>query len=153
MRRRGIAAGALGKAGIDGMAEVWGALGSMLSLIVVTALGYVAARFGFLTAEIRPKLSGLIFNITLPCTVLASVGQVDSSLGGGDITWSFVLGAAIFFMMLLAGVPFFFYRLTGARKQEIHEAVLKNRAAELKAKGEQAPENNAAFVSPPKDTE
>lgn len=56
-------------------------------------------------------------------------------------------------MMLLAGVPFFFYRLTGARKQEIHEAVLKNRAAELKAKGEQAPENNAAFVSPPKDTE
>ena len=56
-------------------------------------------------------------------------------------------------MMLLAGVPFFFYRLTGARKQEIHEAVLQNRAAELKAKGEQVPENNAAFVSPPKDTE
>lgn len=56
-------------------------------------------------------------------------------------------------MMLLAGVPFFFYRLTGARKQEIHEAVLQNRAAELKAKGEQGPENNAAFVSPPKDTE
>ena len=56
-------------------------------------------------------------------------------------------------MMLLAGVPFFFYRLTGARKQKIHEAVLQNRAAELEAKGEQAPENNAAFVSPPKDTE
>ncbi len=56
-------------------------------------------------------------------------------------------------MMLLAGVPFFFYRLTGARKQKIHEAVLQNRAAELKAKGEQVPENNAAFVSPPKDTE
>lgn len=56
-------------------------------------------------------------------------------------------------MMLLAGVPFFFYRLTGARKQEIHEAVLQNRAAELKAKGEQVPQNNAAFVSPPKDTE
>jgi len=56
-------------------------------------------------------------------------------------------------MMLLAGVPFFFYRLTGARKQEIHEAVLQNRAAELKAKGEQVPENNVDFVSPPKDTE
>lgn len=56
-------------------------------------------------------------------------------------------------MMLLAGVPFFFYRLTGARKQEIHEAVLQNRAAELEAKGEQAPENNVDFVSPPKDTE
>ena len=56
-------------------------------------------------------------------------------------------------MMLLAGVPFFFYRLTGARKQEIHEAVLQNRAAELEAKGEQVPENNVDFVSPPKDTE
>lgn len=56
-------------------------------------------------------------------------------------------------MMLLAGVPFFFYRLTGARKQEIHEAVLQNRAAELKAKGEQVPQNNVDFVSPPKDTE
>lgn len=56
-------------------------------------------------------------------------------------------------MMLLAGVPFFFYRLTGARKQEIHEAVLQNRAAELEAKGEQAPQNNVDFVSPPKDTE
>ena len=56
-------------------------------------------------------------------------------------------------MMLLAGVPFFFYRLTGARKQEIHEAVLQNRAAELEAKGEQVPQNNVDFVSPPKDTE
>lgn len=84
------------------MAEVLGALGSMLSLIVVTLLGYVAARMGFLTADIRPKLSGLIFNVTLPCTVLASVGRVDSSLGATDITWSFVLGAAIFFVMLAA---------------------------------------------------
>lgn len=56
-------------------------------------------------------------------------------------------------MMLLAGVPFFFYRLTGARKQEIHEAVLQNRAAELEAKGELVPQNNVDFVSPPKDTE
>lgn len=56
-------------------------------------------------------------------------------------------------MMLLAGVPFFFYRLTGARKQEIHEAVLQNRAAELETKDEQDPQNNAVFVSPPKDTE
>lgn len=52
-------------------------------------------------------------------------------------------------MMLLAGVPFFFYSLTGARKQEIHEAVLQNRAAELEAKGEQVPQNNVDFVSPP----
>lgn len=30
-------------------------------------------------------------------------------------------------MMLLAGLPFFFYKLTGKRKEEIHAAVLKMR--------------------------
>ena len=74
----------------------------MFSLIIVTILGYIAARVGYLTADIRPKISNLIFNITLPCTVLASVGEVDPSTGGDAIAWSIVLGAAIFFVMLVA---------------------------------------------------
>ena len=32
-------------------------------------------------------------------------------------------------MMFLAGVPYFFFKLTGERKQKIHEAVLENRKA------------------------
>ena len=32
-------------------------------------------------------------------------------------------------MMFLAGVPYFFFKLTGKRKEEIHEAVLENRKA------------------------
>ena len=31
-------------------------------------------------------------------------------------------------MMFLAGVPFFFYKLTGKRKEVIHEKVLEMRA-------------------------
>lgn len=77
-------------------------IGSMGSLVLVTLIGYVAARAGFLTSEVRPKLSALIFNVTLPCTILASVGEVDSSAGAEQITWSFVLGAALFFVMLAA---------------------------------------------------
>ena len=77
-------------------------IGSMGSLVLVTLIGYVAARAGFLTSEVRPKLSALIFNVTLPCTILASVGEVDSSAGTEQITWSFVLGAALFFVMLAA---------------------------------------------------
>ncbi|MBM6816146.1 AEC family transporter [Olsenella uli] len=77
-------------------------IGSMGSLVLVTLIGYAAARAGFLTSEVRPKLSALIFNVTLPCTILASVGEVDSSAGTEQITWSFVLGAAIFFVMLAA---------------------------------------------------
>lgn len=77
-------------------------IGSMGSLVLVTLIGYVAARVGFLTSEVRPRLSALIFNVTLPCTILASVGEVDSSAGTEQITWSFVLGTALFFVMLVA---------------------------------------------------
>ena len=31
-------------------------------------------------------------------------------------------------MMFLAGAPFFFYKLTGKRKQEVHEKVIEMRA-------------------------
>lgn len=77
-------------------------IGSMGSLVLVTLIGYVAARVGFLTSDVRPKLSALIFNVTLPCTILASVGEVDSSAGAEQVTWSFVLGAVLFFVMLAA---------------------------------------------------
>lgn len=85
------------------MTDIAGTLGSMFSLIIVTILGYVAARGGFISADIRPKLSGLIFNITLPCTILASVGKIDASTGTEAITWSLVFGIALFFVMLAGG--------------------------------------------------
>ena len=77
-------------------------IGSIGSLVLVTLIGYVAARAGFLTSEVRPKLSALIFNVTLPCTILASVGEVDSSAGAEQVSWSFILGFALFFVMLAA---------------------------------------------------
>ena len=82
--------------------DVANVLGSMLSLVVVTALGYVAARAGMLTPEIRPQVSALVFNVTLPCTILASVGKVDGSAGAEQVGWSFALGFALFFVMLVA---------------------------------------------------
>ena len=39
-------------------------------------------------------------------------------------------------MMFLAGVPFFFYKLTGKTKEEVHERVLAQRAALEKAEKE-----------------
>lgn len=82
------------------MIDIAGVLGSMGSLVVVTLLGFIAARCGFLSAQVRPSLSGLIFNITLPCTILASVGKVDASTGADQILWSVILGLALFFVML-----------------------------------------------------
>lgn len=45
-------------------------------------------------------------------------------------------------MMLLAGVPFFFYKLTGTTKSEMHDALLKKRA--LIAQAESGDEDTAA---------
>ncbi len=86
------------------MVDIIGVLGSMFSLIIVTILGYIAAKADYITAEIRPKISNLIFNITLPCTILASVGEVDASTGADAIMWSLILGVAMFFVMLLGSV-------------------------------------------------
>ena len=47
-------------------------------------------------------------------------------------------------MMFLAGVPFFFYKLTGKTKEDIHNAVLARRealAAQSAAEGETDSEN------------
>ncbi len=41
-------------------------------------------------------------------------------------------------MMFLAGVPFFFYKLTGKEKERVHEAVLAQRAEIAAAQGEDA---------------
>lgn len=102
------------------MIDILGVLASMLSLIVVTALGYIAARLGYLTAAVRPKLSGLIFNITLPCTILASVGAVDSSTGGDQIMWSIVLGTALFFVMLGASAVACWAARTSAGERNLY---------------------------------
>lgn len=55
-------------------------------------------------------------------------------------------------MMLLAGVPFFFYRLTGERKEKIHAQVLARREQmeEIKEKQEQTEETTAKIHEEPR---
>lgn len=86
------------------MADLSGAISSMLALLIITVLGYIAAKLGYLNNQVRPPLTKLILNITLPCMILDSVGEMDANAGGSLIAWSFGLGACIFFVMLLGGL-------------------------------------------------
>jgi len=52
----------------------------------------------------------------------------------------YTMGQGIF--MLLCGVPFWFYRLTGKRKEQVHETVMANRA--MIAEGDAAAGNESA---------
>lgn len=86
------------------MADLSNAISSMLALLIVTVLGYIAARLGYLNNQVRPPLTKLLLNITLPCMIIDSVGDMDSDVGGSLIAWSFGLGAASFFVMLVGGL-------------------------------------------------
>ena len=84
------------------MTEIAGVLNSMAALVIVSLLGYAAARLGFLAGPAREGISGLVFNITLPCTILNAAGQADRSLGGGHVANGLLLGLSFFLIMLAA---------------------------------------------------
>ena len=84
------------------MSGIAGALDSMVALVIVSLLGYVAARLGYLSGPVRDGVSSLVFNITLPCTILDAAAQADRSLGGAQVVNGLALGLAFFFIMLAA---------------------------------------------------
>lgn len=55
-------------------------------------------------------------------------------------------------MMFLAGVPFFFYKLTGERKEKVHNAVLEKRKA-YENENENADDESSESAESPSDTE
>lgn len=85
------------------MSELSGAVSSMTALLLVTALGYLAACRGYLTPAVRGPLTRLILNISLPCMIVASAGQMDPDAGSAQIAWAFALAVAYFPVMAVAG--------------------------------------------------
>ena len=85
------------------MVDIAGVLGSMFSLIIVTILGYIAAR-GWDTSPRRHPPQDLEPHLQHYLAVYRARvggGRVDPSTGGDAIAWSIVLGAAIFFFVML----------------------------------------------------
>ena len=80
-----------------------GALSQMVMLLAAVAVGYVATGLDYLDDHVKKKLTKLLLNVTLPCMILASVGDVDRAAAGMRIPWAFGLAAAQFFLLLAAG--------------------------------------------------
>lgn len=85
------------------MVDLTAAVSQMAVLLIVTAVGFLATKIGYLDAEVRSKMSMLVNNITLPCMIVASAGALDASALGGQVVLSLGLGALAFFAMLAAG--------------------------------------------------
>lgn len=60
------------------MADISNAIFQMAILLIVTLVGYLAARLGYLDMYVKDKVTALLLNITLPCMILASAGNLDA---------------------------------------------------------------------------
>lgn len=85
------------------MVDLSSAITQMAILLLVTIIGFSAAKRGYLDEHVKGKLTLLLLNVTLPCMILASAGSIDASQMGGQIGWTFALGIAQFFLLLASG--------------------------------------------------
>lgn len=76
------------------------AIFQMTILLIITAVGFLAAKLGYLDAHTKTKITDLLLNITLPCMIIASVGNVDVALLGPQLPLMLAFGAGEFFLWL-----------------------------------------------------
>lgn len=88
------------------MTDVLNAVSQMAILLIVTAVGYLAARLGYLDMRVKDKITGLLLNITLPCMILASSSGLDVATLGPQLPQSLLLGVVAFFLWLLVAFAF-----------------------------------------------
>lgn len=88
------------------MADITNTVFQMAVLLIVTAIGYVAAKLGYLDMNVKDKITALLLNITLPCMILASAGNLDASSLGTQVPLSLLLGAVAFFLWVLVAFLF-----------------------------------------------
>lgn len=88
------------------MTDIANAVFQMAVLLIVTAVGYVAAKLGYLDMNVKDKITSLLLNITLPCMIIASAGNLDASTLGIQVPLSLLLGAVAFFLWVLVAFLF-----------------------------------------------
>ena len=88
------------------MGDISSAVFQMGILLIVTAVGYLAAKLGYLDMRAKDKITALLLNITLPCMIIASAGTLDASTLGIQVPLSLALGALAFFLWVLVAFLF-----------------------------------------------
>lgn len=88
------------------MADISNAIFQMAILLIVTLVGYLAARLGYLDMYVKDKVTALLLNITLPCMILASAGNLDAQALGSQVPLSLLLGVLSFFLWIVVAFLF-----------------------------------------------
>lgn len=74
-------------------------ISQLISLFLMIGAGYLSARAGLISPELRPRLSALVLSVTCPCVIISSV--LSSSGGGADMPRA-LLTAIVFFAAMIA---------------------------------------------------
>lgn len=85
------------------MAALSDAFAQMLVLGLITFVGYLAARVGFLDVATRDRLTKLLLNITLPAMIISTAAGLDAAAIMPQVPLALGLGAAQFFALLATG--------------------------------------------------
>lgn len=94
------------------MESALGGLSQMAVLIIIAAVGFLAAKLNYLDKYTNQKLTKLLLNITLPCMIIASVHGLSASDAGAIVGPAFLMAGAQFFLLLLTGTLLaFFFRV------------------------------------------
>lgn len=92
------------------MVDLSTALSAMIVLLFTAVAGFIAARLSYIDRHVFEQLSKILLNIALPCTIIASVVDLDSAAGNslviGSFAYSFVLYFALFFFAVVCNIVF-----------------------------------------------
>lgn len=89
----------------------------MMELFLIILIGYGATKLGVLNATIKEGLSKIILNISMPCTILASVMMTDRLPDAKQILGVLLVAFLTYVVLyLLAKITSFLLRLSGQQK-------------------------------------
>ncbi len=89
----------------------------MVELFLIIIVGYVATKANVLNRDIKAGLSKLILNISMPCTILASVANAEALPGGKELfTLIIVSFSSYLLLFILAKITGMVLGLKGKQK-------------------------------------
>jgi len=87
----------------NAMSELASAINAMFVLFIITIVGFVATKCGVLDKTSQERLTKMVFNISLPATLLASVTDLDASSLASQVPLAVGLSVLQFFLLLGIG--------------------------------------------------
>ncbi len=84
--------------------DITAAITQMGILILIVILGFFLSKVNYIDKPMSDKLTKLLINVTLPCMIIAAVGNMDFDAAVMRIPWAVVLSIVFFACILVASV-------------------------------------------------